>query len=664
MVRLDLLLYCCLYLAALVGFLPVFSFLDGWVTLLFIGALCGGIFLDRGGRQKYLGPLPGAILGFGFVVVYALQMSRNQVVEPLIHILCLLLAIRLVSEKSPRNILQAFVLATAVLAASSLLSLEMSYLLYLVLMVFLVMYGLVFLSFFKTRADLRATRAEVRQLVKVALLLPVGSLVLMVLLFFILPRTQMPLWDFLNQRSGKSAGLTDQVTPGKIAELSTNGRIAFRAETPSLPSGSLYWRGVVLNALQGQAWVRSERIVAEQLRSRPQQGRTLHIYAGAGADRFLVTLDGTYELHGVRYESRPDGVYLRRSRNDKQTVYQLQVDPAAQRILQGKEGAYLAVPETVSPRLRATAVELASGAGTFAEKAAALDAFFLDRKLSYSAENLPFTEQPAETFLFETRRGYCEYFASSYALLLRLMGIPARLVGGYLGGRYNDFGGYYLVAEDLAHVWVEALDDNGQWRRIDPSMFAINVEQAFQRQRQTGLPLTTLISDTLFHLWSRTVLNFDFAAQFQLLRSAAESFRGAGLPGRQSGKVSWLLPVFGAFAAFFLLFRFRQRNHPHALARRYLRQVACSSGTQSLPAALGLYALADRTGDPLCREFAGIYGSFLYGGQPLTRNRRERLRQIIRELKRRKLSIDVALPDSLGNNIATVRKNSENAQKG
>jgi hypothetical protein len=124
------------------------------------------------------------------------------------------------------------------------------------------------------------------------------------------------------------------------------------------------------------------------------------------------------------------------------------------------------------------------------------------------------------------------------------------------------------------------------------------------------------------------------------------------------------LLVCGVATAVFLLFRFRQRNHPQTLVRHYLRQVARSSGEKQLPESLGLYALADRTGEPLCREFAGVYGSFLYGGQPLNRNSRGRLRQIIRELKRRKLSIDVALPDSLGDNVATARKNFENAQKG
>ena len=73
---------------------------------------------------------------------------------------------------------------------------------------------------------------------------------------------------------------------------------------------------------------------------------------------------------------------------------------------------------------------------------------------------MPLTTHPVEDFLFKYRYGNCEYFASAMAVMLRMSGIPSRLVGGYRGGYYIEVGKYYLIPEKNAHVWVEAYIDN------------------------------------------------------------------------------------------------------------------------------------------------------------------------------------------------------------
>jgi len=148
---------------------------------------------------------------------------------------------------------------------------------------------------------------------------------------------------------------------------------------------------------------------------------------------------------------------------------------------------YLVVPERISARTAAAAAQVAASGPGSAERLAALATFFRDRRLVYAQDDLPGGIDPVDTFLFEKRRGYCEFFAAAYVTLARLAGLPARLVGGYYGGEYNALGGYYLVTDDTAHVWVEVLTDEGLWQRVDPSQWASNAGTVLGTARLAGL---------------------------------------------------------------------------------------------------------------------------------------------------------------------------------
>jgi transglutaminase-like putative cysteine protease len=127
----------------------------------------------------------------------------------------------------------------------------------------------------------------------------------------------------------------------------------------------------------------------------------------------------------------------------------------------------LELPE-IDPRIRALAAERTAGVVDDAARARALLAVFA-KGFSYSLEVDDVGEQdPLAHFLFEARRGHCEYFASSLAVLLRAADIPARIVNGYRGGEWNDYGGYFLVRQSDAHSWVEAWVD-GEWQVLDPT---------------------------------------------------------------------------------------------------------------------------------------------------------------------------------------------------
>lgn len=651
MVGVERVLQIMAYFSAVVGVLPVLTFLDSWVLLTLLGALLLGIAGDRRGRYLLSKGL-ATLLSIAFFGLFSFQVSLNNLVEPLIQLLCLLLAVRLASDKSPRHLLQLFLLSTMVLAASSMLTLDMAYLVYLVLIVLLVTSGLVLLSFYATDPRIRFTRQQWLLLLKVIAWLPVGSLLLMLVLFVILPRTQMPMWDFLNPHPAASIGMSDQVHPGSVAELAQSAQTAFRAEAKRLPVNSLYWRGIVLNQLNGQTWTRSAGHAKEKLISDSESEILLTIYSEPKAERYLVTLDHPRQVAQVRHDLAPDGVVTGRWREDRRIRYQVRAQYSAHSQQIGSVDSYLQLPDNLSQQLRAIGVQISAGKN-YQGKVDLLEKFFLQQQLSYSITQLPATDNPIDTFLFDSRRGYCEYFASSFAVLLRLAGVPTRLVGGYLGGEFNQFGGYYLVGEDSAHVWVEALDDSAVWQRIDPSRLAINADQAFSTTGLHGLATLQALTDALLHNWSSLVLNYDLRQQFGLFRQAAEQVRGLkDFDSRILWRLFWLLPFLLPFVL--LSLKKHRSGRSERLLKAYRQQVAKCTGLDSLPAMLGLFELARLSAEPLCREFAEIYGAAIYRDQSLSATELLRLKQIISQLSKRRFAIVVAMPLSLEDNTTTA----------
>jgi len=172
MVAIKTLLDALSAVVAVLCLAPVAPFLDLPVLLLGGGAIAGGFWCDRHGRHL-LAPLPATLLAAAGVGYYALQLSRaDEVVLPVVNALVALLAIRLLTTKQARDYLQIFVLALFILAGSSLLSLDIGFILYLVLLIFAVTVSLMLLTVFVTDPRLALPRHDLWRLVRVALVMP------------------------------------------------------------------------------------------------------------------------------------------------------------------------------------------------------------------------------------------------------------------------------------------------------------------------------------------------------------------------------------------------------------------------------------------------------------------------------------------------------------
>jgi len=631
-------------LVALVSTAPAFLYLDLPVQVVISILLIAGFIIDqRDGRL--LSPLPATLISFVFFFFYLAQMSRSNIVEPVVNMLVLLLAVRLVTEKSGRNQLQIFVLSTFILAASSLLSLSAGYLASLILLVTLVTFGLLLTSFYATDPNLRLNRIQWRSLLRTGSILPIGSLLLMLFFFLVLPRTQYPLWNFLNPQSKPVAGFSEEVNPGSLADLGSSGEPAFRAEMDEIDPQELYWRGLVLNLTDGRSWSRAKYPPIDLLLRENTTAQKQTIYNEPRTSRYLLGLDLPGDIKEIKNQRFADGVFESQQRLDKRIRFTVKSYLSGLLKLKNPQESefYLRTPDTMTQRVTEIADEIATGEDRKA-KIQAAKSFFTRQQLSYASRNLQRTETPVETFLFESKRGYCEYFASSFALLLRLAGVPARLVGGYLGGRYNQLGGYYLVDEDMAHVWVEALDDANHWQRIDPSRLAINAEAAVTGLSRSSFDWPQAAADYLENAWSRLVITYDLNTQLNLIFSTGNSLRHfrSQLPDNRNWWLSLaMVPVI------IILFSKKVWKRPASqqrILKRYLAMVCHSAGLKQLPLDLGLFNLAEQSGEPLCHDFAKIFGQAVYHDEPLGKEQKNQLNSIIRQLAMINLNLTESSP--------------------
>lgn len=631
MVALRLPLLIVAWLAALLGAAPLWPWLAPELRILLPAALVLSVIFDT--RDRY--PLPPrlatalALLGFFW---YAAQLSRADLVAPVVNILAVLLALRLVTEKSVRNLLQLFVLALLTLAASSLYSLSGAFLLFLILEIICVAFGLVLLCFVGEVPQAALERKAFRKLLTVGLVLPLVSLVLMPPLFFIMPRTQMPLWNFLNQPETAVSGITDRIEPGTISSLAASHRITLRVEGEALPPTELYWRTMVLNAPEGKAWVRKEPPAGEMDLPVGQRIVTQVVYTEPRNDHFLSALDAPFDFSGIRGTRSPDGLLVAQRTLDQRTRVQITSRIGGTlRVARPFDPAfYLVAPPQLSPRLRAIAASIEKAAPSAKMRLDLAERFFLAQGLDYSQSSLPGGADPLDDFLFVKKSGYCEHFATAFTVVLRLSGVPARLVGGYYGGEYNALGGYYLISEDRAHVWVEALID-GRWERFDPTRLARNAELVGGQSTSHLRGLSQWL-DAASYYWNRTVINYDLAQQLDWLHKTGEKSRQwrvefnfrAWLP-----KLLWTVGIIGVAG---LVLRYLSRSREERLLRRFLRMLR-SYGIETGDASLGLRDLAERCPHPAAREFAAAYNAVIFSEQRLSRVEAKRLQELIRRCK-------------------------------
>jgi hypothetical protein len=179
-----------------------------------------------------------------------------------------------------------------------------------------------------------------------------------------------------------------------------------------------------------------------------------------------------------------------------------------------------------TPAIRRLAEQWTRGLNTRSQRADALVSGLKSRcKYKLVTPPPPENVRPLEHFLFKTRTGNCEYFAGALCLLLRTVGVPARVVEGFYGMERTAVPNEFLVRFSRAHAWVEADLGNGVWTILDATP-PIRVGIQAESWRTALLDLY----DRMEYRWVKSVVNFDRSNQMLMLRSLVRMIRTRTFP--------------------------------------------------------------------------------------------------------------------------------------
>lgn len=297
---------------------------------------------------------------------------------------------------------------------------------------------------------------------------------LALLLFVFFPRME-PLWSLPQPGEKGKTGLSSQMSPGDIAELSQSTELAFRAtfEGDIPPKNQLYWRALTMPLFDGRSW-RMASFGTDLLPGRWRKQGASQAYSvimQPSRQSWLFSLDIS--------ESRQDDIRtlgdfrLQRSRPVYRTyMYRAEAWPqaVAEPVLSAAGRRHnLQLPRTGNPRTREWARQLREEHTDSRQLVTAMLQHFNRQPYHYTLKPPLLGENSIDEFMFDTRRGFCEHYSSAMTFALRAAGIPARVVTGYQGGEINTAGNYVQVRQMDAHAWVEYWLPGIGWQRADPT---------------------------------------------------------------------------------------------------------------------------------------------------------------------------------------------------
>jgi transglutaminase-like putative cysteine protease len=526
------------------------------------------LFLWRTGLVFSGRPLPGKVLCLaaaaactaGVLAQYGTLFGR----EAGVALLVLFLGLKLMEMRARRDhfvviFLSFFVLVTGFFESQSMFAAALS-----MIAVVGLLAALLTMQFGQREVSLR------QRLTTVGVML-LQALPLAAALFVLFPRINGPLWGLPGDAHSASTGMSDTMSPGQISDLTNNDEVAFRVqfEGGAPAQSQMYWRGPTLGHFDGKVW----RAVRADVVPRPAAQATLP--EGGKALRYQTTL----EPHSGRWlfaldvpASVPSAPALAVSVSPDFDM--LAADRVATRTrfdATARLDASIGLNETplslqnwlqLPPGHHRRTLELAArwrneeaDNGALVQRTLSM---FRDADFRYTLNPPLLEDNPVDRFLFETRAGFCEHYASAFVVLMRALDIPARVVTGYQGGEANPGDDYWIVRQSDAHAWAEVWLDGKGWMRVDPTS-AVAPERiekgsaALSRQRglgKDGLPSLGDLDfyrqlrfsiDAFSHGWNQWVLSYDSGRQKSLLGSI-------GLDSTQPQEIAAALGVVLALA--------------------------------------------------------------------------------------------------------------------
>ena len=624
---------------------------------LWVSALCGVLLLWRAWLAYSGDPLPKRWLllmltfagTIGIIIEFRTLFGR----EAGVTLLIMLAALKFMELHKARDAMVLIYLACFIIITNFFYSQSIPTALYLLVTLMVIM---------TTWIHLQAQGIALKLRLRIAANLLLQAIPLMLILFILFPRVDGPLWG-LPQDAYASTGLDEKMSPGSLSRLSLSEAVAFRVSYTDKvpPRNKMYWRGPVLWEFDGRTWTPGkvgtpgktlltitpkftelDQPINYAVTLEPHNKNWL--FALDMPDNISIPVELSYDFRllnkepvnkRMRYEARSN------------LSYQANIQEAPQQLQRGLE-----LPKQFNPRAQQLASQWRKqietnpspqpdpGGRGDNRSPAGIDEILVRTALAYFAQQgFQYTLEPpllgvntVDDFLFESKQGFCEHYASSFVFLMRAAGVPARVVTGYLGGEYNEIGNYYIVRQSDAHAWAEIWLAGQGWVRVDPTgaIAPARMQSSLSAalQNNAALPFMArnppqwlrnlrLNWDTLSNQWNQWVLGYDSERQFAFLtRLGMESITWQKIAINMMAGVALVIALYALFMLRHLLTRNPDKVHAawlklcEKLAKAGLPR-ATHEGAQDYATrvALARPELADAIHDLAARYSALRYGS-------------------------------------------------------
>jgi transglutaminase-like putative cysteine protease len=445
-----------------------------------------------------------------------------------------------------------------------------------------------------TLVTINSIHAKTLEALKTAAIIIFQAIPVAVIIFVLFPRVEAPRWMIFQEKNKAKIGLSDSMEPGSISDLGTSEELVFRVNFTGAmpPPKQRYWRGPVLSYTDGKRWTQlnnqpywhdaeGERLL--QLNNQKLNTRLdKPVYAGvaysytllleAQEKNWVFALDlpakFTYPL-----EQNNHYQLINRENLRKRSEYQITSYPQYNTGYLTKSEAQdnTQLPREPSEKIKQFVTQLHGFDSKPEVFIAQLLNHFRTEDFHYTLSPPLMEENPIESFLFTTRRGFCSHYASAFVYLMRVAHIPARIVTGYQGGEFNAIGNFLEVRQANAHAWAEVWIENQGWTRVDPTAAVapqrieqqlnldllelggeIRFDKSTIEQQENLAKQISQLWENADYQWQRWVVNYDTDNQSDFLATfGIHDFKAM---------MKWLLILIALIGVLLSAFLLRQKQ--------------------------------------------------------------------------------------------------------
>lgn len=535
-----------LFIAVIAVIVPHVGRLPIWLTAICVLCLAGR-YLILQGRMSYPGKKLKLVIVCSMLLMVAAEYGREVFsTDATVALLLVGITLKLLEIHQKRDVLVVLYLAYFTVVAEFIYSQAVLVALYMGLAVIVITSALMALN-------QNAGNQAPWRTVKLSTVILLQSAPLMLVFFLFAPRIS-PLWSVPVQANTGTTGLSESMAAGDIGNLTRSAEVAFRVQFKGAPPpySELYWRALTLDDFTGREWRRTfndAQFFGADMREQKQWYTNIE-YQGTPVD-YNVIMEPTFQnwiftlmipqisdermIMTRDYQIGSKRRITQRFSYDARSFFEYQADT-------GEEGNQQRrarnLPDGSNPQARELAQQLRASAAGDREYINAVLENFRQQNFFYTLNPPTLGQHSVDEFLFTTRQGFCEHYASSFTFLMRAAGIPARVVTGYQGGSFNPYDGTLTVRQYDAHAWAEVWLPGEGWIRVDPtaavaperisqgSEITLQQEESFMDDATFSLirfRSSVLLNDLRLRLemldyaWNRFVLNYNQDMQFNLI---------------------------------------------------------------------------------------------------------------------------------------------------